>query len=439
MELGYILLMTLLGAILGGFLFCIPGISVFSLSGLFITLWISHPRLFSPPLIVMAFFMSLTVSYSFINTIPAFFFGAPTGSTLFLVAPGRKFLREGRSYLACMTVAIGSLIAVFLLVASIPLLGYLFRPLLGFMRRKIPWLLGALILYMLGGEFIYHLRRGMRLNRQNEYRALFAAPLIFLLIGGFGFILFQFRRYLPVHWGGELSAAFAGLILVPHLLRGIFAPVIVCADERETFAGERKAPLFGSLAGCLGGIPATFFPGIGAGLGAFLSGHFIPRGREKTFLISQGIIKTFYYVGAFLLFFMPGLHPIRRGGMALRLSSFYTPSRTPQDYWIMVGVILISGALSFFLLNVASRLASRLVRRIGSRVLSSVFVILVLVMTFIHAGIRGWGVMLLGTCLGSLPLLFGCRRSNVFAFLLLPIWLLMMGWLRPIALILGIN
>lgn len=438
MEFIYILLMTLLGAILGGFLFCIPGVNVYNLFGLFITFWISHAGIFTSPLMTMAFLMSLTVSFSFINTIPAFFFGAPDGSTLFLVAPGRKYLRQGRSRQSCMTVGIGGLIAIFLLVASSPLFFYLFRPLSKSIVPYRGWLIGALILYMIGSEFIYHLRRAVRFNRKSDYRALIAGPVIFLLIGCFGFVLLMSRRYEIDYRGGVLPSAWAGLILLPHLLWGLFKPAVPSPEEKKEISpAERRAALGGGIVGYIGGFLAVLLPGISAGLGAFLSGHLLPKGKEKAFLISQGMVKTFYHVGAFLLFFVPTAF-IRRGGMALKLSPFYKP-RVTQEYWMIIAVILISGALSFFLLGIASRLALRLVRKVAGRALAGGIIILVMVMTFLNVGFKGIGIMFLGTCLGSLPLLLGCRRSNVFAFLLLFIFLSMMGWQSFIATLLRIH
>ena len=47
--------------------------------------------------------------------------------------------------------------------------------------------------------------------------------------------------------------------------------------------------------------------------------------------MSQGASKFVYYVGGFLLFFLPGLH-LTRGGLAAMTNTLFTPD-TPQLYF----------------------------------------------------------------------------------------------------------
>jgi len=48
-------------------------------------------------------------------------------------------------------------------------------------------------------------------------------------------------------------------------------------------------------------------------------------------------------------------------------------------------------------------------------------------------------VLITGACLGSLPLVFGCRRSNLFAFALLPYLIYLPGWYQPLTAFLGLR
>ena len=80
--------------------------------------------------------------------------------------------------------------------------------------------------------------------------------------------------------------------------------------------------LHGTLAGVLGGMFAAFF------------------------IISKGASKVVYYVGGFLLFFVPGLH-MTLGGMAWMLSTSYS-CFTPDVYFLATATALLAGVVAFF-------------------------------------------------------------------------------------------
>ncbi|MDP8214200.1 MAG: tripartite tricarboxylate transporter permease [Candidatus Euphemobacter frigidus] len=437
MEISSIVIATLLGTVLGGFLFWIPGIRFLSIFGILLSQISIPPLTWTNPEVVFVFFMALTVSASFAEIIPAFFFGAPSASTIFLVVPGRRYLKQGCSYQGSMTVGLGSLIGVFLLVAATPFFIYLYTPLFKLIRMYYRWVPGILVLYMVGGEFIFHLRQVLRFHRKDEYRALFIAPVIFLLIGLFGVISLQYRQFAIVDHQGTFSSAFAGLFLLPPLIRRLIRPVGGKLEEDNIpVFGGRRAGILGGIAGGIGGFLTLLLPAVSSGLGALIAGHFIPRRKEKAFLISQGMVKTIYSAGAFLLFFIPTI-AFKRGSTASILKSRYHADRNLQSFLLIVAVVLISGCLSYYILGLTSRLARRIVRKVTSKILSSVIIGLVTAIIFFRYGPEYMLILFTAACLGSLPLVFGCRRSNTFSVILVPILLFMMGWYQTVINFLG--
>jgi putative membrane protein len=161
------------------------------------------------------------------------------------------------------------------------------------------------------------------------------------------------------------------------------------------------------------------------GIGAFLAGHATAQRDDRLFLVGQGASKLIYYVGAFVLFFVPGLH-LTRGGMASMLSVVYEP-RAPAVYWAVVGATLLSGTLAFALLLWLSRGAIWLVSRVDYRWISA---ITLAVLVGIVLGFTGWGGLLVAsaaTGIGLLPVLWGSRRMNCMGVLLVPLTLSMAG------------
>ena len=68
-----------------------------------------------------------------------------------------------------------------------------------------------------------------------------------------------------------------------------------------------------------------------------------------------------------------------------------------------------------------------------------VIISLLMVMVFISSGITGLALVLLACCLGSLPFVFSCRRSNVLAFVLLPAFMYFAGWMPRVTAMLGLD
>jgi putative membrane protein len=217
-----------------------------------------------------------------------------------------------------------------------------------------------------------------------------------------------------------------GLFAVPWVLQNLLSQVTIPPQHvPNTLDATPGLLLRGTLAGALGGLFAAFFPVVTGGIGGLLAGHATAQRDDRLFLVSQGASKIVYYVGGFLLFFVPGLH-MTRGGMAWMLSSLWT-AHTPQTYYLAVAATLLTGTLSFFILLGMARLTDGLVQRVPYQAVSggTLFLLLGLV-----AGLTGWRGLLIcaaATGIGLVPVLWGSRRMNAMGVLLLPIALNMSG------------
>ena len=275
------------------------------------------------------------------------------------------------------------------------------------------------------------------------WQSLTAGLVTFVLSGLLGFVL-MYRSILPVNCAYQnLLPAFVGLFAVPWVLQNLLARVEL---PSQFIARDVEATpwlfLRGTFAGALGGLLAAFFPLVTGGIGGFIAGHATAQRDERLFIISQGASKVVYYVGGFLLFFVPGLH-LTRGGMAWMMSTMWEP-HTPHAYYLAVAAVVLSGVLSFFLLVLLARATTRLVERVHYRSISLGTLVLLLVIVAavpalaewtaggvaadaLQAGLRGLLVCLVATGIGLIPVLWGSRRMNCMGVLLLPVASNMVG------------
>jgi len=235
----------------------------------------------------------------------------------------------------------------------------------------------------------------------------------------------------------NLLPAFVGLFAVPwclfNLLSGTAIPRQYCADSVEL---DGDALLRATAAGGLGGGFAAFFPVVTGGVGGLLAGHATAQRDERVFIVSQGVSKLVYYVGAFLLFFVPGLR-MRRGGAAGLLNTLFTP-QTTGDYLLILGAIAVSGGVAFLMTAPLTRWTIRFVERVNYRIASAVALAIAVGLVLAMTGLTGVAVMAVAAGIGSLPVLFGSRRLNCLGILLVPMACNMSGFGPRVAAWLGL-
>jgi putative membrane protein len=429
------LLYAVAGALVASVLSLIPALHIYNVAGLVILAsGALDDGIGMPPEGMAMFFLGLITGYATLNTIPSIFLSAPDDSTLFVVLPGQKYLLQSRGYEAVVLTGVGGLGGIGALALLTPVASTLFPTLRAILQPHLHWILWTVIAYMLISEWPKGSDRAPAGLRRwwDGWKSLTAGLITFALSGLLGFILL-YRSLVPVTMAYQnLLPAFVGLFAAPWILQNILSRVEL--PEQHIARSVDATPwlfLRGTFAGVMGGLFAAFFPVVTGGVGGLIAGHATAQRDDRLFLISQGASKIVYYVGGFLLFFTPGLH-LTRGGMAWMLSSVWS-THTPQTYYTATAAVVLTGALSFFLLLLMTRLTIKLIARMHYRWVSlgALCVLLAVVV-----GITGWGGLLIcavATGIGLIPVLWGSRRMNCMGVLLLPIALNMVGWGGTIA------
>ena len=429
---------ALVGTVLSAFLSCIPALHIYNVAALLVILAVKVRGLVPDEALAM-FMLGLVVGYAVLNTIPSIFLGAPDESTIFVVLPGQKYLMERRGFEAAVLTGIGGLGGLLILLLLAPILPTVLPIVRRVVGPHLHWILGAVILFMLMSEWPKGSDRGStRLARFfDAWRSVGAGLLTFLLSGVLGFVLF-YGNLVPTEMAFQnLMPAFVGLFALPWVLQNIVSRA--CVPDQYVAGSLDLSPRLivrGVGAGALGGLFAAFFPVVTGGIGGFLAGHATAQRDDRLFILSQGTSKLIYYVGAFVFFFVPGVH-LTRGGMAWMLSVLYSP-RTPAIYWVTIAAMLISGGLAFLMLLWLSRGAIRLVTRIDYRWISAATLLVLVALVYLLTGWGGLLIALIAMGIGLMPVMWGARRMNCMGVLLVPLVLRLAGHGTTVASWLGL-
>jgi putative membrane protein len=412
------------GALVSALISWLPALHVYNVLGLMMMALYALPGHGAavPSELILPFMIGLVVGWAMLNTVPSVLLGAPDEGAIFTVLPGQKYLMLGRGHEGVMMTGIGALAGtVFLVLVMGPLAPKLLPIIRGVMKPHMHWVLWVIIVFILMSEW----PKGGTLGPEgwhrflDAWRGLAAGLLTFFLSGLLGFILLNRPPVDPDVAFQNILPAFVGLFAVPWCILNIMSAVNPPPQKMATsLAVNGDVILRGTIAGGLGGGFAASFPVITAGIGGLLAGHATAQRDERVFIISQGVSKQVYYVGAFMLFFVPGLHAARGGG-AMMLRTFHTAG-SYYEYFMALASIAIAGAVAFLMLGPMTKLVIKFIEKFNYRSASWLALLICLAMV---VGITGWtglAVMLVATGIGLLPVLFGSRRLNCLGILLLP-------------------
>jgi putative membrane protein len=437
-----LLVFTLLGTATGVVFSLFPSLHIYNVAGIALLIW-QGAHEYIPAGAVAPFFMSMIVAFSFINTIPMTFFGAPDESATVTILPGSKYLMNGRGFEAAAVCGIGSLCGVLLLPLLTPFFYYIFPVIHRIVSPHMAWILLLVMIYMLMSEWPKGCGMGDTVWQRfkHAWGNLFAGILAFGLSGILGLIITS-KSIISVDMGFQnIMPVFVGLFAVPSIVQNLISRENIPKQHiSETVELSWRQIGQSTFQGGIGGMLAAYLPAVTAGIGSIIAGHATALRGDVLFLLSGGVAKVLYYVGAFLfLFILTPLSPggLGKGGLNVILKPVFSPE--PGDYAVMTGVILFTGCLSFLLLLWASRYTLTLLEKIHFHQLYWFALIMVLVIVGGLTGFNGVFVMAVASCIGAIPVFFHARRSNCMAVLLVPICLNMAGYGGAVAGFMGLN
>ncbi len=447
------------GTAFGALLCIIPSLHIYNVAGIAVLIWISTKQLI-PYYALAPFFMSLVVSFAFINTIPMTFLNAGDESAGASILPSNDFLFRGRGKDAALLVGFGTLIGVFLIIGLYPFFMFIWPYMAAVTGPHLHWILGLIIVHYIMSEWPKGAGRGKTpwQKFRDAWQNCFAGILTFTLAGIFG-IIYLSKPVVPAGMSFQnIMPVFIGFFAVPSIIQNLISDFKVPYQYKSKYINaDWKDFSYGILPGFVGGMLAAYLPGVTAGIGAMLAGHATnhralqPREflapvekntvthphtpvmyyrQERIFLIAGGVIKVLYYVGAFLLLFViTRLTPYGtgRGGLAFILKPVFIAE--PGDFFIMLSTILLSGSIAFLLLIFFTDIVIRILPGINLKAIYVCALIMVfLIIYFMGGGWTGVGVSLITTCIGMIPVFYNSRRSHCMAVLLVPITLNMAGY-----------
>jgi putative membrane protein len=342
---------------------------------------------------VCALIMAMSVTHTFLDTIPSIFLGAPDDDKALGVLPGHRYLLRGNGMAAVKLCIIGGLLGAVVSVVLFVPLGMLLNAAYAYGRPYMVWILIALVLFTI-------------LKDKKRPWAL----AIFLLSGLLGLIVLRLPISDP---------------LLP-LLSGMFgtATLLYSINEHQRIPpqnGQRYTEIdlgktaSGTVRGVLAGMVTSLLPGISASAASAVTSR---GGRlgDSGFLVLLGSIGSAGFIlslASFLYF-----EKARNGAMAVitELSAIDTPMTV-----ILLSAALVGAGIAALLTLWMGRSAAAWLPKLPYRATCAGVILFVALLAFLRSGWVGLAVLATSTAIGLLPAAVKTARAQAMGCLLLPV------------------
>jgi len=395
------MLLELLLALIIGILFGIvtgltPGVHINLISILLLSISPFLNQYFSL-LSLASFIIGMSVTHTFIDSIPSIFLGAPDSSTALGVLPGHRLLLAGEGLKAVKLTIMGSLGALILSIIFFPTFCLIIKYFYPYLKTAMPYLLLTTIFFMI----------------LREKKKWLTALLIFLLSGTLGLLVLNN----PV-FKQPLFPMLSGLFGVSTLL-------ISLKDENEIPEQKTISDLFiekivaikAIVSAQLSGFITAMMPGLGSATAAIISLQFTRDLGDEGYLILQGGINTVNFLLSLstLLIIQKA-----RNGSVIAIQKLIEQISV-QEILLLIFLALFAGGLASILALFIGKKFSVLITKVNYSLLIKLIIFFLLVLTIFLSGVLGLLVLITATAIGLFTINSGVARVHAMACILLPV------------------
>jgi len=388
-----LLLALFLGILIGTITGITPGIHINLISAILLGLSASLLALVSP-LVLVIFLVSMAMTHTFVDYVPSIFLGAPDEENFLSILPGHEMLIKGDGYSAVVYTLYGCLTGLIIILIFSPIFFFLLPIIYPYAERIMPFIL------ILTCFFLIYFEKSSRLW----------AFLIFTISGLLGIATLN----LPIK--EPLLPLFTGLFGVSSLITSIAKKQTIPAQKIKSLKEitlSEKSFIKSILASVIASPLCSFLPGMGSGQAAVIGSEVTGDLDRKEFLVLLGAINTIVTGLSFITLYTISK---ARTGVAVAIGEIIQLSI--KDLFIITGIIITSGIISFFVTIFIARYFAKFVSKVNYQILSIIIILILFAVVFYFSGFLGFLAMLVSVCVGLTCIYAGVRRTHMMGSLL---------------------
>jgi putative membrane protein len=376
----------------------IPGIHINLVSLLVVSLSSYLLNLVSFPTLGV-FIISMAITHTFLDVLPAIFLGAPDADTALGVLPGHQLLLKGMGYEAIKLTVIGSLLSLIIAISLIPLLILTVPKIYSSLQPYIGWILLVVVLYMIMAE--------------KDADKKFWAFVVFSMAGILGMIVLTMPNLKQ-----PLFPMLSGLFGVSMLIVSLSKKVTIPRQRiTETIKISKLENLRALIAGTFSGSFVSFFPGLGPAQAAVLGSNVMGSLGNLSFLVLIGSINTVNMAVSLV-----SLYTIdkARNGAVLAIRELLA-AMDLNTLILLLSAALLAGGIATFLCLFLARAFIKVVERTNYSLLCIFVIFLISALVLYFSSWMGILILLVSSAIGIVPNIVNVKRSHSMGCLMLPV------------------
>jgi putative membrane protein len=393
-----ILVFGLLGILFGIFTGLVPGVHINLISGIFLFFYFSYDFSFEVMYFVI-FIISLGITHTFLDFIPAVLFGIPSSDNVLSILPAHKLVNEGKGFLAIYLSSVGSLFGFIFSLVFLFFMYYFLENIYIFITPIISYILIFItILLILLEKGIDKKFWALLINLSSISLGLLVinssilkSPLLVIFTGFFG-----------------VSAIIDSLNNQSSTI-----PKQSFLKIKNTKKKIKEFMKF-SFVGAFVSLFTTVSPGIGNSQAATISSIFLKNVTSKNFIIITSAINTSGFIFSILTFY---LIDRARNGSILAISQLVEKIEFYELIFYIAFSIFISFIGFFLTLKIGKFLLNK-VQNLNFKKINISILVFLLFLVFYLENYIGLLVLSISTFLGILTINVGVKRIHLMGVLI---------------------
>ncbi|MGM5482148.1 MAG: tripartite tricarboxylate transporter permease [Nanobdellota archaeon] len=384
-----------LGLVFGTITGLTPGIHINLISVMLLS---TSPVLlqYTNPLALAVFIIAMSVTHTFLDSIPSIFLGAPEADTALGVLPGHRYLLKGQGLMAVKLTLIGSFGAVIFSVLFFPF----FLPIVKYgypiIKNYISYLLILTVLFMI-------------LRDRKKLWAIF----VFILSGTLGIIVLN----TPI-FEDPLFPMLSGLFGISTLIISLNESQSIPKQLKQKRTKLKKSVTIKALlSGQFSGFLTAVLPGLGAATAAVISLQITKKLGDNGFMILMGSINTVNFILSISTLYI--LDKARNGSIIAVKQ--LVENIGLKHIIIFLCTTVISGCVGVFLVLKLGKFISEKITKINYRFLVVSVITFITILVLILCKLPGLLILVTATAIGLIPAIVKVTRTHSMACLILPI------------------
>ncbi|MBN1941279.1 MAG: tripartite tricarboxylate transporter permease [Candidatus Diapherotrites archaeon] len=383
--------LVLAGCFLGIFTGLVPGIHVNTIAALSTI----NPENNFLGLALMICAMSIV--HSFVDFIPAIFFGCPEESNYLSVLPGHRMLLKGKGIEAITLAAAGAFFSGLIAI----LMGIVFLSFLEKTSDLLYKIIPFVLVFVLGS---------MVFSEKGAKKKFFAIGIIFAS-GLLAHLVLGPKSSVENALFVCITGFFGASTIIESLRKKSFFP-----EQKQSKFRIRKEVLFeGSLLGLGAGALVAVVPAIGANQAAFVLRKIFGNIGTKKFLVLLGGSGTANMFLGFLMWFALGK---TRSGSAVAISQLIEAT-AENIVWISLACFFALGFGFIATMLLAKKIAVHM-KKIDYKKANKAILLLLIALVFLLSNPTGLIAFATSTAIGLTAIFNGVKRTHCMAFLMIP-------------------